>query len=259
MLGHDWQPAEGTVVDDDWNASREKWIMDVRPIDGSAPFRAEVPHPGMDEDFRGPNRGQTVKLHADSKRQKAKFDTKDPQLSWKAHRQAERNRLQAELNAPPGSGALPFNAFEVGATTFQVAAGVDAAPLLNAVLSGNPQDRIAALKALRDARHQQMGGQQPMGGQSGAPFTQPPQSAPPFGSADPGAPSPARFAADPGPAAFGAGPQPASFGAPFAGGPTAESGADLAGRIAKLQTLLDQGLINHAEFSTQRQRIIDSI
>ncbi|HEV2639579.1 MAG TPA: hypothetical protein VGX23_30865 [Actinocrinis sp.] len=266
MLGHDWQPAMGTCVDDEWmpHTDREKWIMDVQPGDGSPPFRVEVPHPGAGEDFRSPNRGQVCKMFADVKKQKAKFDTSDPNLSWKAHRRAEQERVKNELNAPPGSPAMQFGAtsYHLGASSYQVLNGADAAPVLNAILSGNPQERMAALRALREQRQAQRGGpsvpfqpaQSPPGAQ--APFSGAPTPAP-FGAGGPGAvptPTPARFTAD---------PQPASFGAPFlqdpVTSPTSASAVDLSERLNKLQTLHNQGLLSNAEFASQRQRILDSI
>jgi Short C-terminal domain len=281
MLGHDWQPAEGTCVEADWETrGSEKWIMDVRPLDGSAPFRLEVGHPGTGEDFRHPYSGQVCKMLVDVKKQKAKFDPSDPTLSRKAFRQMERDRLRAELNSAPGSGALPAAGYHLGAsTTYQVVGGADAAPLLNALLGGNSQEqRTAALRALHEARQnpdglmgafaaqvqaaqaqaqgmaaQAQGGQVP-GGAVPAPA--------PFGAgpADP-APNVARFGGDPVPASFG-GPVPASFGGPVPasfGGPTTESADDLSSRLAKLQALHSQGLLSKAEFQAQRQRILDSI
>lgn len=281
MLGHDWQPAEGTCVDDDWSTHESgRWVMDIRPLDGSAPFRQEVHHPGGGSDFRGPMRGQVCKMLVDVKKQKAKFDTTDLTLSWKAHRQAEQLRLQAELNGASGSAALPGVGYQLGAGSSVRVTGADAAPLLEALLGGNPHaQRAAALRAMREARQNPGGLMGAFAEQARAAQAQaeamraqglaaPAQDAPapaPFGAAPtpapfsagpagPATPNVARFDNTPVPASFGGDPIPASFG-----GPTMESSTDLAGRIAKLQALHNQGLLSKSEFEAQRKRILDSI
>jgi hypothetical protein len=162
MLGHDWQPAEGTCVDDNFGGAhvvREVWVMDVRPHNGAPPFRVQVAHPGSGEDFRGPYPGQVCRMLCDVKKQKAKFDHTDPTLSWKAHRLAEQQQLKAELDAPPGTA--PVNAAGAGfpglGANVQVLSGADAAPLLNAIFSGHAQDGIAALRAMKQAQQHQPG------------------------------------------------------------------------------------------------------
>ena len=246
MLGHDWEPAEGTCVDDEWvgHTDHRMWIMDVRPANGAPAFRTQVGHPGLGEDFKPPYIGHVCRMLVDVKKQKAKFDTSDPSLSWKAYRKMERQRVKDELNAPPGT-AVPGAAgsYQVGSTSYQVVSGADAAPLLNAFFSGHTQEGLAALRALK--QQAQQGGVPQMPTPAPAPF-----------GADPQASTPAPFGADP------QAPVPASFGSSFQSGPqqvTSEPAADLAARLNKLQVLHDQGLLSLSEFTAQRQRIIDSI
>jgi hypothetical protein len=252
MLGHDWQPAEGTCVDDNFGGEhviRERWVMDVRPANGAPPFRVEVDHPGAGEDFRGPDVGQVCRMLCDVKKQKAKFDHTDPTLSWKAHRRAEQQRLRAELNAAPGTaGVFPGIAGfpGLGGGNVQVLSGADAAPLLDAIFSGHAQEGIAALRAMKQAQQHQQPGVVPQ-----APFSAPPapSAQAPFAAQPPYADQ-APFSAQ---APFGA---PAPFAAQE---PAAAPAGDLAERLARLQALHDQGLVSLSEYTTQRQRIIESL
>jgi len=238
MLGHDWQPAEGTCVDDNFGGNhvvREVWVMDVRPANGAPPFRVEVAHPGAGEDFRGPYAGQVCRMLCDVKKQKAKFDHTDPTLSWKAHRQAEQQRLKAELNAPPGTrpGSAGPSAFPGFGANVQMVSGADAAPLLNAFFSGHAQEGIAALRAMQQAQRQQPG-------------------------VDPQAP----FTAQASYSAQTSNSTQAPFGAPApfaAQEPAAAPTGDPSERLARLQALHDQGLVSLAEYTAQRQRILDSL
>ena len=116
MLGHHWEPAEGTCIDirvkhaSSENDSR-MWLMEVRPRNAE-PFRVELGYPGFHENFRGPDRGQTCQLDCDVKRQDAKWDLSDPALSWKTWRNEKANDFKAELKArpwadQPGDQAIP--------------------------------------------------------------------------------------------------------------------------------------------------------
>ena len=266
MLGHDWKPAVGKVVREDWIGERRKWIMDIQPDSGEPAFRTEVHEPDLDGDFHAPYGGQTCRMHCDVKKQKAKFDTSDPALSQKARRQQEKQRIKDELAAPPGTvagfpgGGRAAARFQAGSTSYQVVSGADVAPVLNAIMGGHAQEGIAALRAMQAEQLRQAGVDPSavFGGQApGA--AQPSMGAAPFsGGTAPGAPQPAPFGGGIAPDA----PQPAQFGAPFQAdeqGVTNLSAPDLAGRLNKLQALLDQGLLTHSEYATQRQRILDSI
>jgi hypothetical protein len=104
MLGHDWQPAAGTVVDirvkhpNSENDSRS-WLVEVRCGDAE-PFRVELGYPGFHEDFKGPGLGETVQVKADLKRKDAKWDLSDPALSWKADRSRQAAQFKAEKERP---------------------------------------------------------------------------------------------------------------------------------------------------------------
>jgi hypothetical protein len=251
MLGHDWKPAVGTVVREDWMGERRKWIMDIQPDSGEPAFRTEVHEPDLDGDFHAPYGGQSCRMHCDVKKQKAKFDTSDPTLSRKARRQQEKQLIKDELAAGPGSGpgfagGRAAARLQAGSTGYQVVSGADVAPVLNAIMGGHAQEGIAALRAMQAEQLRQAGVDPSavFGGQTPQP-AQPSMGAAPFsGAVAPDA------------------PQPAQFGAPFQAeeqGVTNLSAPDLAGRLNKLQALLDQGLLTHSEYATQRQRILDSI
>jgi hypothetical protein len=78
MLGHDWQPAVGTVVG----------------------IRVELGYPGFHEDFKGPGLGETVQVKAGLKRKDARWDLSDPALSWKADRNRQAAQFKAEKERP---------------------------------------------------------------------------------------------------------------------------------------------------------------
>jgi hypothetical protein len=109
MLGRDWQPAAGTVVDirvkhpNSENDSRS-WLVEVRCGDAE-PFRVELGYPGFHEDFKGPGLGETVQVKADLKRRDAKWDLSDRALSWKADRSRQAAEFKAEKERPVLKGA----------------------------------------------------------------------------------------------------------------------------------------------------------
>lgn len=107
MLGHTWEPAEGTCIDvrikgNDTSdgPDNHRFLMEVRPRNGE-PFRVELKVPGFHENFKGPSRGQVCQLECDVKRQDAKWDFSDPGLSWKTSRKAGAAQFEAELQAKP--------------------------------------------------------------------------------------------------------------------------------------------------------------
>lgn len=65
--------------------------MEVRPT-GGEPSRVEVEPHRWTGNFMSPGTGQVVKLEFDTKNKKARFDSSDPNLSWKTDRQAAGNR-----------------------------------------------------------------------------------------------------------------------------------------------------------------------
>jgi hypothetical protein len=109
MFGHDWEPASAKIVDVRdravrvENAPAQEYSADVTPDSGAPPFRALIEQPIMDQDFVQPWLGLVVRVHADVKRQKAKFDTSDPQLSYQAQKKHKDDSFEAGLEQAPGT------------------------------------------------------------------------------------------------------------------------------------------------------------
>jgi hypothetical protein len=109
MFGHDWQPAEGTIVavhySEAGNAAKTvnavKYLVDVRPASGGEPFRAEVEPPSLMLSFKFPHEGQVCRMEADAARKKARFDRNDPTLSKKTDERSAKARYEALKNQPP--------------------------------------------------------------------------------------------------------------------------------------------------------------
>ncbi len=103
MFRRSWESAEGTVVDRrekrggavGGDASLQRWLVEVKPSSGE-PFRVELGIPGWGSNFKGPMVGQTVKVLCSPDHTKARFDTSDPQLSYKAERQAKQQQWDEE-------------------------------------------------------------------------------------------------------------------------------------------------------------------
>jgi len=108
MFEH-WEPAEGAVIDrrqkgnsQDNMSANLHFVVEVRPTDGQ-PFRVELGMPGLFGDFIPPSPGQVVRMEVDVAKQKARFDTSDPDVSAKARRKAGKDRFAEELETPPGA------------------------------------------------------------------------------------------------------------------------------------------------------------
>lgn len=105
MFRRSWEQAEGTIIDRrnkrggevGGDASLMRFLVEVRPPSGQ-PFRLELGIPGFGADFRAPMVGDVVKVLCDPGHTKARFDTSDPQLSWKTERQAKKAQFDAELH-----------------------------------------------------------------------------------------------------------------------------------------------------------------
>jgi hypothetical protein len=115
VFGHDWEPAQATIVathvkgtSGDGAVTVKEFAADVVPASG-APFRALIPEPRIATDFWPPSIGDVVKVHADVARRKAKFDKSDPRISYKAHKRGDDAQFKATLAqpAPPGAAAPP--------------------------------------------------------------------------------------------------------------------------------------------------------
>jgi hypothetical protein len=79
-----------------------EYAADVVPASG-APFRALLQPPQIAIDFWPPNVGDVVRVHADVKRQEAKFDTDDPAISAKARGAAIDADFQSTLAQSPSA------------------------------------------------------------------------------------------------------------------------------------------------------------
>jgi hypothetical protein len=107
MFGHDWEPAQATIVathvkstSGDGTVTIHEYAADVVPASGIA-FRALIEEPTIATDFWPPRVGAVVKVHADVRRQKAKFDKSDPQISFKHYQQGRDAQFDALLTQPP--------------------------------------------------------------------------------------------------------------------------------------------------------------
>jgi hypothetical protein len=109
MFGHDWEPAEGTVVDirydhqsqsDHGTSGEPHFLMDVYPASGE-PFRTEVDELPLFLSFEPPNVGAKVKLECDLKRKKARFIRSDPAINKKTFEQRAATDYEAERQQGP--------------------------------------------------------------------------------------------------------------------------------------------------------------
>jgi hypothetical protein len=161
VFGHkDQEPGEAVIVErhvkhhgNDGRNTLFEWLADVTPANG-APFRTVLATPGIALDFREPGPGDHVSVLIDRKKDITHFDKSDPRISLKAER-AEKDRSFAESSAgsvgspasiPPGTVPRPQNTTYVET---QVVSATDAAPFLQAILSGDSGAREQAISELR--------------------------------------------------------------------------------------------------------------
>lgn len=98
MFGRGWEPGSATIVErhaklrgDVGHSPQYRFVADVA-VPGTSPFRAKLRSPlWLPDRFLAPQPGQVVRVKADAKRQKAKFDLSDPWL------QRNRGNLAAML------------------------------------------------------------------------------------------------------------------------------------------------------------------
>jgi len=107
VFGRSWQDGEATIVDvrtkktsGDGMVSIHEFVADVR-VAGASPFRTVMQEPAIATNFWAPSIGQIVRVHADVKRRKAKFDKGDPAVDAKAQQAAAEERFAASADAPP--------------------------------------------------------------------------------------------------------------------------------------------------------------
>ncbi len=134
-----------------------EWLADVTPASG-APFRTVLATPGLALDFREPGPGDRVSVLIDRKKDVTHFDKSDPRISLKAERAEQDRRFAESAAGTVASPALtpPDQVPRPQSTTFvetQVVSAADAAPLLQAILSGDSGAREQAISELRG--HQQ--------------------------------------------------------------------------------------------------------
>ncbi len=109
MFRRTWESAEGAVVDrrakrqgaTGSDASLERWLVEVTPPSGE-PFRVELGIPGWGSNFKAPMIGQTVKVLCNPAHTKARFDTSDPQLSYKFEQRTKKQQWDKEIG-PQGT------------------------------------------------------------------------------------------------------------------------------------------------------------
>ncbi len=108
MFGHDWQSAQAAIVatrrlpNSDPEKMPQEYIADVKPLDLPA-FRATFRDPWDTDDFWQPDVGDVVKVRFDPKTHKVKFDKSDPQLSYQAHKRAQKDHFESIAQAALGT------------------------------------------------------------------------------------------------------------------------------------------------------------
>jgi hypothetical protein len=115
MFGHDWKPAEGTIVDSritkftpdgpGWDETPlHEFVVDVRMPDGTE-FRTTVEEPRNGK-VMPPKIGAIVQVQVDAKSQQVRFDEHDPTINtkvqWKKMHEAPDSFNEA-LRQPPGT------------------------------------------------------------------------------------------------------------------------------------------------------------
>jgi hypothetical protein len=111
---HKYESATATIISqrklsqhNDTQLGDYEWVADVQPKVGDL-FRTviKMPH-DLSGDFNLPAVGMTVNVFWNPKDNHVKFDSSDPQISWKAiakhDKELQRQREAADLNAPPGT------------------------------------------------------------------------------------------------------------------------------------------------------------
>lgn len=112
MFGEEWEPAEGELIDiryggkhGDWSgngsvtANSVHYLMEVRPLSGTEPFRCECEPPSLMLSFKSPPFGVLVKMECVPSKKKARFDRNDPAISKKDAGKQQRAAYEAELRA----------------------------------------------------------------------------------------------------------------------------------------------------------------
>jgi hypothetical protein len=156
MFGHDWVDGEATIVDRTVTKthlrstgstySDHKYVADVR-VPGAPEFRTVIADPKIPVDWAQPYAGQVVRVQVDLKKQKARFDKDDPQLSAKAKADAYKDsneaRFQAAATATPGGGPIDPEMAELQL--------LEESEAKSAPAEDDPQARLQRLQQLKDS------------------------------------------------------------------------------------------------------------
>ena len=294
MLGHKWEPAEGTIVEvqskqphrlSEMMHAEHHYVIEVRMPTG-AMIRGAV----IEKSLAAHVVGQVVKVEVHSKNNEirldpnARVDSVSGMLGM-----AVQMRNQAAGVAGGGAGGL-LGALGAGPVTpgvhmidassgqeIQVggAQGAELQQLAQAMMSGDPAARQAAIERVRQIKADRTGqaAAQPTGSSTFDPigpastaggFNDPvretlsqPAAATPY--SQPAAATPYSQPTPPSP--YSQVTPPTSFGSPSAFGSFGDGGGAGAGgsqeRIAKLQQLFDKGILTESEFQTQRQQVLN--
>ena len=305
MLGHKWEPAEGTIVEAQTLSghrhgieaalhAEHRYVIEVRKPTGET-IRGTVTEKSM----RAHVVGQTVRVEVHGKNNEIRLD---PNARIDSVREmvnmAEQMRgaaggmgatgaagavgaagLAGALGAVlGGTGAPSVHVIGPGGQELPLGAiqgSAEVGGLAQAMMSGDPAARQAAIDLLRQIKaqvHEQSAGQTGQPAPSTFDDIGPASTAGTFGDpvhetfSQPPAPSPynqptapSSFSQPSAPSSFGQVTPPTSFGSPssfdsFGGGAGAGSSQE---RVAKLQQLLDKGILTESEFQTQRQQVLN--
>ena len=294
MLGHKWEPAQGTIVEARAHHHERSYVIEVRKptgevVRGNVTEKGGFPHPV----------GAVVAIEVHSKSGEMRIDPSARTDSIRGMMQvAEQMRASAGAagagGAVGGAATISALASALGAAS-QGGAAVhvlgpdgqelpvhvnpgDISSLAQAIKSGDPAARQAALDRLHELRdqgrqraaaHPHPAGGPPMPGAEG--FT---GSAGPSTFDEIGGP---RHIPASGAGAFGEPADAFSFGLPATPSPyqqvsppipdstpmsssafdTGAGEGTVEQRIARLQQLLDKGILTESEFAAQRQQVID--
>lgn len=236
MFGRGWNDAEATIVERRLVAQDThvggvvgqtvkvyEYIADVRPSDGSQPFRAVVHEPFNAIHFKAPTVGQVVRVRYDHEGRdghKVKFDRSDPgtyadlpgQADKKAVRTAHSPEAQAAwdatLNAHAGSAA-------------RASSGHGDGPAAEGQHGNQPDPQVRRARvAVREARRR---------GDTAEVERLTRQL------------------------------EQLEHGSTHARSPNTPGAESIEQRLAKLQQLCDDGVVTPEEYTAQRQRILDSV
>jgi hypothetical protein len=295
MLGHKWEPAQGTVIEAQAHHHERRYVIEVRTptgelIRGNVTVKSGFPHPV----------GAVIGVEMNSKSGEMRIDPNARTESIRGMMQAA-EQMRASAGAAGTAGALggaasiAALASALGGASGGGAVHVmgpdgqelpvhmnpgDITNLAQAIRSGDPAARQAAvdrLHELRDQARQRAAELQHQAGASPAPG--------PEGFSSSSGPSTfdeigtSRHIGAPGTGAFGEPADSFSFGQPAAPSPYQQVSPPMPGstptafgsfntgagegtaeqRIGKLKQLLDKGILTESEYEAQRQQIIRGI